>query len=490
MKSIARVLILMLCVAIAACDSQQAATPAATPPQTSQSPAPLGDDALLEDLERRTFQYFWDTANSDNGLVPDRYPSPSFSSIAAVGFGLTAYVIGAERGYITREQARDRTLVTLRFFANAKQGAQSTGVSGHQGFFYHFIDMKDGHRYRDTELSTVDTALLLGGMLTSQSYFDRAGEEEIVALVETIYGRVDWRWAQARAPLIAHGWKPEVGHLKYDWDGYSEAMLVYVLALASPTHSVAPDAWSAWTKTYPRSWGEWYGQQHLGFGPLFAHQYSHVWIDFRGIRDEYMRTKGFDYFENSRRAALAQQAYAIANPMGWKDYSAEIWGLTASDGPADTILDYKGQQRRFWTYAARGAPSPPSYDDGTLAPTAAAGSLPFAPEIVLPTLQAMHRRYGAAIYGQYGFIDSFNPSFQFDVPVQHGRRIGAQGWVNGDYLGIDQGPIVAMIENHRSELVWKLLRKNAHIRRGLRRAGFTGGWLAEVPTTATAPVKR
>jgi hypothetical protein len=473
----------------AACDSKRAASPEAQPAPLAQSPSPkaISSDALLDDVERRTFQFFWDTANQKNGLIPDRYPSPSFSSIAAVGFGLTAYVIGAERGYVTREQARDRTLTTLRFFLNANQGPQATGVSGHQGFFYHFIDMQSGVRYRDTELSTVDTALLLAGMLTAQSYFDRAGEKEISKLVDTIYGRVNWPWMQVRAPLIVHGWKPEVQFLEHDWDGYSEAMLVYILALGSPTHPVAPEAWTAWTKTYPRSWGDWYGQQHLGFGPLFAHQYSHVWIDFRGIQDAFMREKGFDYFENSRRATLSQQAYAIANPMGWKDYSAEVWGLTACDGPADTTLPYNGQQRRFYTYAARGAPAAPSYDDGTIAPTAAISSLPFAPEIVLPTLSALHRRYGATLYGQYGFIDSFNPSFKFDVPIQHGRRIGEQGWVNGDYLGIDQGPIVAMIENHRSELIWKTLRKNAHIRRGLERAGFTGGWLGG---TAEVPVKR
>lgn len=448
-----------------------------------QAPVPVvasttSNEALLDDIERRTFQFFWDTANPANGLIPDRYPTKSFSSVAAVGFGLTAYIVGAERGYVSRQQARDRVLATLRFFDTARMGPTSA-VSGHQGFYYHFLDMQTGLRFKDVELSTVDTALLLGGMLATQSYFDRTDEKEIGELVERIYGRVNWRWAQARPPLISHGWKPESGFIKYDWDGYSEAMLVYILALGSPTHAIGSESWAAWSKTYSRSWGEWYGQEHLGFGSLFVHQYSHVWIDFRGIRDDFMRAKGFDYFENSRRATYAQHAYAKANPMGWKDYSAEVWGFTASDGPIDATLNYRGQQRRFYTYAARGAPSFPTYDDGTIAPTAAASSIVFAPEIVLPTLRVFTERYGKEIYGQYGFIDSFNPSFNFDVAVQHGRRAGSFGWVDGDYLGIDQGPIVAMIENYRSELIWKLMRKNPHVRRGLERAGFTGGWLEQ-----------
>jgi hypothetical protein len=431
---------------------------------------------LLAELQERTFRYFWDTADPKTGLVPDRYPTPSFSSIAAVGFALTAYPIGVERGYVKREAARERVLKTLRFFHGAPQGEAATGMAGFNGFFYRYLDMKTGTRSGDIELSTVDTALLLGGMLFAQSYFDGpdAEETEIRRLVEEIYGRVNWRWAQVRQPAIGHGWTPEAGFLRYDWRGYNEAMLVYILALGSPTHPVEPDAWREWGRDYDKLLRTDHGQTYLMFTQLFGHQYSHVWVDFRGILDAPMRKAGFDYFENSRRAAYAQRAYAIANPMGWAGYGENVWGLTASDGAADVEAVFAGEKRRFRTYYARG--TDPS-DDGTIAPTAAAASIAFAPEIAIPAVEEMHRRYGEHIYGKYGFYDAFNPSFNFDVPLRHGRRIPGFGWVAGDYLGIDQGPIVAMIENYRTGLVWQKTRANPHIRRGLQQAGFAGGWL-------------
>ncbi|MGQ0751769.1 MAG: glucoamylase family protein [Betaproteobacteria bacterium] len=442
---------------------------------------------LLDQLQERTFRYFWDTADPSTGLVPDRYPTPSFSSIAAVGFALTAYPIGVERGYITREQARERVLKTVRFFRDARQGSAAAGTAGYNGFFYRYLDMKTGHRVGDIELSTVDTALLLGGMLFCQSYFDRhdAQEAEIRQVVEDLYGRVNWRWAQVRGAAISHGWTPEGSFLEYDWRGYNEAMLVYLLALGSPTHGVAAASWNEWTRDYDKLWGALYGQTHLRFESHFGHQYSHVWVDFRGIADQAMRKLGIDYFENSRRATYAQRAYAIANPMRWAGYGENVWGLTASDGSADVEAEYAGEKRRFRTYYARGV-GPDPVDDGTIAPTAAAASLPFAPEIVIPAIEEMHRRYGEHIYGQYGFYDAFNPSFDYDVPLRHGQRIPGFGWVDNDYLGIDQGPIVAMIENHRSDLVWRTTRKNPHIKRGLLRAGFTGGWLDASSTLARA----
>jgi len=440
------------------------------------APPQISEEALLDDLQERTFRYFWDTANPQNGLIPDRHPTPSFSSIAGVGFGLAAYGIGVERGYVTREAARGRTLTTLRFFLAAPQGPQPSGASGYQGFFYHFLDMNTGERFATNELSTGDTALLLAGMLFAQSYFDGADPEEVEIrdLVDQIYRRVDWRWAQARPNAISLGWSPEGGHLPYDWIGYNEGMLVVLLALGSPTFPVEPLAWDAWTSGYPDDWGSSYGLEHLRFPPLFGHQYSHVWVDFRGIQDAYMRSRGIDYFENSRRATYAQRAYAAANPDGWKGYGPNVWGLTACDGPVDAQLDYGGRLRTFRTYSARG----PSYnDDGTLAPTAAGGSVAFAPEIALPALMELRRQYGEHIYSTYGFLDSFNPSFDFQVRVQHGRVVPGFGWVDGDYLAIDQGPILAMIENHRTQLVWRVLRKNPYLQAGLRRAGFTGGWL-------------
>jgi len=474
-----------------------ATAPGKAPPSAKAATAPLATvqtrpaaralPPLVDELQERTFRFFWDTADPDTGLVPDRYPTPSFSSIAAVGFALTAYPIGVERGYVTREAARERVLKTLRFFRSAPQGSEATGTAGYNGFFYRYLDMKTGQRVGDIELSTVDTALLLGGVLFGQSYFNGPEKEEaeIRQLAEEIYGRVNWRWAQARGAAISHGWTPESSFLEYDWRGYNEAMLVYILALGSPTYSVAPAAWSEWVREYDRLWGPSYGQTYLRFESQFGHQYSHVWVDFRDITDAAMKKLGIDYFENSRRATYAQRAYAMANPMGWAGYGENIWGLTASDGSADVELPFAGQKRRFRTYYARGI-GPEASDDGTIAPTAAAASIAFAPEIVIPAIEEMRRRYGEQIYGRYGFYDAFNPSFDYDVPLKHGRRIAGFGWVASDYLGIDQGPIVAMIENYRSDLVWRVMRRNPHLRRGLLRAGFTGGWLDTAGTLAKA----
>jgi hypothetical protein len=281
------------------------------------------------------------------------------------------------------------------------------------------------------------------------------------------------------------GWHPEPGLRNHDaagfirssWVGYDEAMLLYALALGSPTHPVDPSAWTEWTRTY--KWGAFHGYEHVNFAPLFGHQYSHVWIDFRGIRDAYMRGKGIDYFENSRRATLSQRAYAAANPGEWRGYSAEVWGLTASDGPTDTVLTIDGAARRFHSYWARGAALDEVNDDGTLVPTAAGGSIPFAPRETVAALRAMRARYGDALFGRYGFLDAFNPTLRdAALPVRHGRVVAGTGWFDVDYLGIDQGPIVAMIENYRTRLVWDRMRRNPDVVRGLCRAGFTGGWLS------------
>src|SRR5215470_3870219 len=315
---------LVLVIAVAAGEAQEVKL------QTSLERPQLPDfDPFLLELQERTFRFFWDTANPQNGLIPDRYPTPSYSSIAAVGFGLTTYPIGVERGYITREQARERVLATLRFFYAAPQSSEPRGAAGFRGFFYHYLDMQTGERFGDSELSTVDTAILLAGMLFCQSYFDRPQLEEaqIRSLTDLIYRRVDWRWAQPKAPAITHGWAPSEGFLEYDWRGYNEAMLVYLLALGSPTFPVGADAWSEWTSTYDRHWRKLFGQEYLNFAPLFGHQYTHVWVDLRNIQDAYIRRRGFTYFENSRRATYAQQAYAIANPRGCKGYGANIWGI-------------------------------------------------------------------------------------------------------------------------------------------------------------------
>jgi hypothetical protein len=440
------------------------------------APAP-GAAAFADTLERRTFHYFWDLSDPRTGLTPDRWPTRSFASVGAMGFALTAYPIGAERGWVTREAAAGRALATLRFLWTAPQDTAAKGAAGYKGFFYHFLRPEDGTRFEDVELSSMDTALLMGGVLFAGEYFDRSApaERDVHALAESLYARVDWRWLQVRPPVMSLGWSPEEGHLPYDWRGYNESMLLHVLALGSPTHAVGPAVWPEFTRPY--RWGVFEGETLVNFPPLFGHQYSHCWIDFRGIRDEFMRARGLDYFENSRRATIAQRAYAMRNPGDFADYGPAIWGLSACDGPLDGAVTIEGRSRSFRTYAARGASLGEVTDDGTLSPCAAGGSVAFTPELSLAALLAMKERYGERIWGEYGFVDAFNPTLKSGVEVHHGRVDPKLGWFDTDWLGIDEGPILLMLENHRSELVWKTLRRSPHVRRGLVAAGFRGGWL-------------
>lgn len=442
---------------------------------------PLSADLLLEDLEKRSFRFFWDTTDPRTGLAVDRWPTKSFSSIAAVGFALTACTIGVARGWISRAQAVERVLVTLRFFHDAPQGPQPTGKAGHRGFFYHFLDMRSGTRFEKCELSTIDTALLLAGMLACQSFFtgSNADETRLRALVDEIYGRVDWRWAARRRGLVSKGWFPESGFIREDWNGYDEASFLYLIALGSPQRPLDAACWEAWCSSYEQMWGgQRWGQPHLQFAPLFGHQFTQCWYDLRGLPDRWTAAKGIDYFENSRRATYAQRAYAIANPEGWAGYGPNVWGVTACDGPLDVRLPFGGRTRKFISYGGRGMGGAQHHDDGTIAPYAAGSSLPFAPEIVKPALLEMHRRWGAEIYGPYGFY-AFNPSFHFtNVKLRHGRIAPTVGWVDTDYLGIEVGPLLAMLANHRDEFLWKTMRNNAAVRRGLEQAGFQGGWLA------------
>jgi hypothetical protein len=354
-------------------------------------------------------------------------------------------------------------------------------VTGYRGFFYHFLDMESGHRFKTVELSTIDTGLFMMGALFSQSYFDRDDpvERDIRDTAERLYRRVEWNWFQKFTPAISMGWHPEKGFIRAEYRGYDEAMFLYVLALGSPTHPVNEAAWPEFMKT--NQWGAFYGYEHVNFAPLFGHQYSHVWIDFRGIRDAYMREKGIDWHENSRRATLAQRAYAIDNPSKFADYGENIWGLTACDGPVGGTLTIAGRPIKFWTYHARGAAMNDIRDDGTLSPTAAASSIVFTPKESIAAIEEMTKRYGSNLYTKYGFLDAFNPTLKDpSIKVQAGRIDPHYGWFDDDYLGIDQGPIVLMIENYRSELVWNVMKKNPHIIRGLKRAGFTGGWLGGV----------
>ncbi|HEX7326603.1 MAG TPA: glucoamylase family protein [Rhodanobacteraceae bacterium] len=472
------------------------AVPAPGLPASASTAALPPDAALLENVEHRTFEYFWDTTNPDNGLTPDHWPEGDtpFSSIAATGFALTAYPIGVERGWITREQARERVLATLRFFANAPQGPQEDGDTGYHGFFYHFLGLYTGTRYaRWDEISTVDTAWFMAGVLFDESYFDEDNpqEREIRKLADQLYRAVDWRWAERNPPLLSMGWTPGGKFIEENWEGYNEAMMLYILALGSPTHPLPPQAWNAWTSTYHLTWGTFHGSKpHVGFGPLFGHEWSEAWIDFRGIQDAFMRRHQMTYFENSRRAVVGQRNYAIADPQGFKGYGPDLWGLTACNGPGNLLWTPPGGTAvRVLGYAARGADVGDVLDDGTIAPTAAISAIVFAPKLVLPTLQHMYDRYGQWLYGRYGFRDAFNPSFQpVNAPVRTGVVVPGEGWFDDEYLGIDEGPILLMIENYRSGFVWQVMRRNPYIRRGLERAGFGGGWLPPfVPPKPSAP---
>ena len=427
-------------------------------------PELLGE-AALHKLQQDTFGYFVHETNPINGLVPDNTRPDSPASIAAVGLALATYAVGVERKFLSRAQAITRVLATLRFFWNSPHGDQPE-ATGTRGFYYHFLDRETGKRAPNSELSTIDTALLLAGALAAAAYFDRSAkdEQEIRGLADALYCRADWQWALNGGLTVAHAWAPEHGFQKYRWEGYCEALLLYILGLGSPTHPLPAESYPAWTKTY--RWKKLYGREFLYGGPLFMHQLSHIWIDFRGIRDAFMREKGSDYFENSRRATYIQQQYAIRNPKEFKGYGENTWGITAGYGPGPATLRTHGVQIRFFGYLARGVPNGP--DDGTLAPWAAIACLPFAPEIVLPALQHL-KEASPETTSKYGFKCSFNPTF---VDGRH-----KNGWVSDGYYGLDQGPIVLMIENYRSGLLWRLMRECDYIVRGLRRAGFTGGWL-------------
>ncbi len=419
----------------------------------------------LEALQWVSVDYYLKEVNHHNGLIRDKTQEGAPASIAAVGMALATAPLAVERGGFPREFMARRTLNRLRFFWNSPQGTEQD-ATGYKGFYYHFLDMETGRRFGDCELSTVDSAFLLAGMLTVATYFDQdtAEEHEIRTVADALYRRTDWRWAQNGGATVTHGWRPESGFIPYRWQGYDEALLLYVLGLGSPTYPLPEESYAAWASTY--EWKKIYDWDLLYSGSLFTHQLSHIWIDFRGIQDAFMREHGLDYFENSRRATYVQQQYAIRNPLGFEGYGEYCWGLTASDGPGWTVRVLNGIQRRFFDYIARGAPYGP--DDGTIAPWAVVASLPFAPEIVLPTIKHFdHMDLG--MLRPYGFKATFNPTFA----VEGDRR----GWVSPWHFGIDQGPIVLMIENYRSGLLWSVMRRCPYVVTGLRRAGFANGWL-------------
>ena len=429
-------------------------------------------DELLRHLQKHSFDYFLHEVNRRNGLILDKTAENWPCSIAAVGMALSAYPVGVERQFMERAAAARRTLVTLRFFATSEQSESET-ATGYRGFYYHFIEMERGQRAWRSELSSVDTAIFIAGALVAAQYFDRdtPEETEIRRLAKQLYERIEWDWMLQGGETICHGWRPErgAGFLEYRWKGYDEALLLYALALGSPTHAIPPACYAAWCRTY--AWKEIYGIGHLYAGPLFIHQLSHIWIDFRGIRDAYMRDHDCDYFENSRRATLVQQQYAIRNPLGFPHVGEFCWGISASDGPGPARRKIAGVERLFFDYLARGAPFGP--DDGTLAPWAVVASLPFAPEIVLATVENL-RRLHVHVANPYGVKASINPLFRLST------KDDGVGWVSPFHFGINEGPTVLMIENYRSGLVWSLMRRCAPLAGGLRAAGFTGGWLDDI----------
>jgi hypothetical protein len=424
-------------------------------------------ESLLDSLQRSAFAYFLQSTTAANGLVADNSRANAPVSIAVVGFSLSSFAVAAQRGWLPRADAVQRCLAALRFFRDSDQSG-SPESTGYKGFYFHFLDCKTGARVWRSELSMIDSALLIAGALTAASYFDgkTQDEAELRELADVLYRRIDWRWAQDGGATLRQGWKPECGFLHYGWEGYNEAIILYVLALGSPTHSLNGDCYHAWTATY--QWENIYGYDVLYGGPLFVHQFSHAWIDFRGIQDRFMREKRSDYFENSRRATLVQREYAERNPNEFVGYCEHCWGLTACDGPTDELPNVTGEPRRLFGYAARGVPYGP--DDGTLAGWASLASLPFAPEIALDAMANMRERYPEML-SESRYASGINPSVA--SPDRH-------PWVSPGMFGLDQGIVVMMIENYRSGFLWRLTRRSPYIRAGLRRAGFRGGWLQRV----------
>lgn len=397
------------------------------------------DELLIEDLERRSFEYFWKQADPQTGLVPDRARMDgaplddnhrNVASIAATGFGLTALCIAAEREWITLQQARERTRNTLRFFAD--------GAFQEHGWFYHWLDSKTGERRWNSEVSSIDTALLLAGVLTARQYF--RADPEIVRLATKIYDRVDFRWMlNGDAHLLSHGWKPETGFLKPRWDTYSEDTILYLLAIGSTTHAISPASWYALWRDRYRYEGHSYFTT-IGV-PLFMHQYSHAWVDYRNRRE--VKGDRIDYFENSISATLAHRAFCINLSGEFKEFGPNLWGITASDSA-------KG-------YLAWGGPPRDPAIDGTIVPSAAGGSLMLTPDISVAALRTMREKYGERVYGVYGFVDAFNPH---------------TGWIDSDVIGINAGIILLSVENMRTGNVWKWFMRNSEIPRAMEKAGL------------------
>ena len=410
-----------------------AASPQHRGPALPPSPLVLTpeDDQLLEEIEKANFLYFWEQGNPQTGLVKDRCNARAaadngvVASIAATGFGLTALCIGEKRGFVTRVEARNRAAAALRFLWKK--------LPTHRGFFYHFANIHTGERMWDSEISSVDTAILLCGVLTCRQHFEE--HSEVGNLANEVFNRVDWTWLSEDTSLLPHGWMPEVGFLPFRWDYYSELMMMYLLGLGSTAYPLNVETWNAWKRTT----FEYDGLRYIGsFAPLFVHQYSQAWFDFRGKRDKFV-----DYFENSRIATDVHRRFCVELAKQFPDYSDDLWGITASDSQ-------KG-------YVVWGGPPAIGPIDGTVVPCAAAGSLPFLPQETMRVLKNVKNRYGNNAWCRYGFVDAFNP---------------LKNWYDSDVIGIDTGITMLMAENARTGFVWETFMKNLEARRGMERAGF------------------
>jgi hypothetical protein len=404
--------------------------------RTDKRPAPLPapaalspeDDKFLDDLERSSFLFFWEQANPQTGLIKDRCnvhinDTGVVASMASTGFGLTAICIAEKRGYISHQDARLRVIATLVFLWRK--------LPTHRGFFYHFANINTGERIWDSEVSSVDTALLLCGILTCRQHFQ---DRDIVDLAHAIFDRVDWTWLSEDTTLLPHGWTPETGFLPYKWDYYSELMMIYLLGMGSSSHPLRPEAWLAWKRTT----FEYDGLRYIGsFAPLFVHQYSQAWFDFRGKRDKYA-----DYFLNSATATEVHRRFCVELSSSFPDYSDDLWGITASDSEKGYVI---------W-----GGPPAMGPIDGTVVPAAPGGSLPFLPEATMRVLKNIRSRYPQA-WSKYGFVDAFNP---------------LKKWYDTDIVGIDTGITMLMAENLRTGFVWETFMKNPEAQRGMANAGF------------------
>lgn len=398
-------------------------------PLPGQTPFSPDEDALLDQVERSSFRFFWEQANPDTGLVRDRanvytQKQSALSSIAAVGFGLTAIAIADARGYVPHAQARQRVLNTLRFLWKK--------LPNHRGFFYHWANINTAERQFDSEVSSIDSAILLCGVLTCRQHFE---EWEIKELAHLIFDRVEWTWLSEDTSVLSHGWTPEAGFLPSRWSDYSELMMMYLLGLGSETYPLPTSSWDAW-KRVPFVYD---GIQYVGsFAPLFIHQYSQAWFDFRNQHDQYA-----DYFQNSIRATEVHKRFCLDLKNQFQDYSDDLWGITASDSARGYVV---------W-----GGPPATGPIDGTVVPCATGGSLPFLPDQTIRVLKTIKEKYGERAWCQYGFVDAFNP---------------LTNWYDSDVIGIDTGITMVMAENARTGFVWDTFMKNPEAKRGMERAGF------------------